>query len=103
MTVRGLTRVGETTGTRDADAGEVSHSGVMAAPTNPPLPGSMTVPVWYGWQAILALLLLAAFAAVIFFFLITASGSDSNGRSEWRAFLAARSTATEDGEADPPS
>jgi hypothetical protein len=71
----------------------------MAAPTNPPLPGSMTVPIWYGWEAILALLLLAALGAVVFF-LVTASGTDRNERSEWQAFLAARSTTGEDGDAD---
>ena len=73
----------------------------MAAPINPPLPGSMTVPIWYGWQAILALLLLAAVGAVVFF-LVTAAGSNPNQRSEWRAFLAARSIATEDDDADLP-
>lgn len=72
----------------------------MAAPITPPLPGSMTVPLWYGWEAVLGVLLLAVLGAVVFF-LVTASGSDSNQRSEWQAFLAARSGATDDGDADP--
>ena len=67
----------------------------MAAPTNPPLPGSMTVPIWYGWQVIVGVLLLIALGAVVFF-LVTASGSAANQRSEFRAFLAARSSASED-------
>jgi hypothetical protein len=71
----------------------------MAAPTNPPLPGSMTVPIWYGWQAIVGVLLLIALGAVVFF-LVTASGSAPNQRSEFQAFLAARSTPDDDGDAD---
>lgn len=78
----------------------MSHPGVMAAPTTPPLPGSMTVPLWYGWEAILGLLLLAVLGAVVFF-LVSASGSAPDERSEWQAFLAARSTGSEDGDADP--
>ena len=37
----------------------------MATPTNPPLPGSMTVPIWYGWEVIRAVLLLAVPGAVV--------------------------------------
>ena len=59
----------------------------------------MTVPPLYGWEAILVLLLLVALAAVVFFF-VTASGSNANQRSEWQAFLAARSTTTEEGDVD---
>jgi hypothetical protein len=72
----------------------------MAAPTTPPLPGALTVPVWYGWQAVLALLLLAALGAVAFF-LITAAGSARSQRSEWQAFLTARSNAPHEDDADP--
>jgi hypothetical protein len=71
----------------------------MAAPTNPPLPGSMTVPIWYGWQVIVGVLLLIALGAVVFF-LVTASGSAPNQRKDFQAFLAARSTATDDDAAD---
>jgi hypothetical protein len=91
--------VGETASGDDAGSGDMSHPGVMAAATTPPLPGSMTVPIWYGWEVILGLLLLAVLGAVVFF-LVTASGSAPEQRSEWRAFLAARSTATEDADAD---
>lgn len=72
----------------------------MATPTDPPLPGSMTVPIWYGWEVILAVLLLAVLGAVVFF-LVTAARSDANQQVEWRAFLAARSTAPDDGDPDP--
>ena len=72
----------------------------MADPTTPPLPGAMTVPVWYGWEGILVLLLLAVLAAVAFF-LITAAGSARGQRSDWQAFLAARSNAPQDEETDP--
>ena len=72
----------------------------MAAPTTPPLPGSMTVPIWYGWQAILVLLLLVVLGAVVFF-VLTATGSAPEQQSEWQAFLAARSGATGTGDTEP--
>jgi hypothetical protein len=62
----------------------------MAPVTTPPLPGSMTVPVWYGWQAILVLLVLVALAAVVFF-VIAANGSAGSQRADWRAWLDERS------------
>jgi hypothetical protein len=70
----------------------------MASGTTPPLPGSMTVPVWYGWEAILGLLVLAAVAAVVFF-LVSAAGKAASQREEWREMLAARSSGPQD--ADP--
>lgn len=76
------------------------HPEDMAAPTTPPLPGSMTVPIWYGWQALLALLLLVVLGAVVFF-VLTATGSAPEQQSEWRAFLAARSGATGAGDTEP--
>ena len=71
----------------------------MASPTTPPLPGSMTVPLWYGWEVVLGVGLLAVLGAVVFF-VVTASGSAPRERAEWQAFLAARSTATEDVDAE---
>jgi hypothetical protein len=72
----------------------------MAPATTPPLPGSMTVPVWYGWQVILVLLVLAALAAVVFL-VVTASGSGGSQRSEWRAWLEERSLSHGDADPDP--
>ena len=71
----------------------------MASGTTPPLPGSMTVPVWYGWEAILGLLVLAAVAAVVFF-LVSAAGNAASQREEWQAMLAARSGPREDTDPD---
>jgi hypothetical protein len=71
----------------------------MAPATTPLLPGSMTVPVWYGWEAILALLVLVIVAAVAFL-VITATGSARSQRSEWRAWLDARTSAGDDSDSD---
>ena len=67
----------------------------MASATTPPLPGSMTVPVWYGWEAILALLVLVVVAAGVFL-LVSAAGKASSQRAEWQAMLAARAGRSED-------
>jgi hypothetical protein len=62
----------------------------MAAAPAPLLPGSMTVPPWFGWGevalvVVLALLLgLAAFVALV-------AGRAPGGRSEWDAWLEGRS------------
>lgn len=71
----------------------------MASGTTPPLPGSMTVPVWYGWEAILGLLVLVVVAAVVFL-LVSAAGKAASQREEWQAMLAARSSADEDADLD---
>ena len=63
----------------------------MAPVPTPPLPGSMTVPPWFGWGevalvVVLAVLVgLAACAALL-------AGRGSSGRSEWQAWLDGRST-----------
>jgi hypothetical protein len=62
----------------------------MAPVTSPPLPGSMTVPPWFGWENILAVLVLLVVVGVAFF-VVSAVGEDANGRSEWQAWLNARS------------
>jgi hypothetical protein len=62
----------------------------MAPVTNPPLPGSMTVPPWFGWENIMAVLVLLVVVGVAFF-VVSSVGEDANGRSEWQAWLDARS------------
>ncbi|MET0764614.1 MAG: hypothetical protein ABWY29_07090 [Blastococcus sp.] len=62
----------------------------MEPATTPLLPGSMTVPPWFGWENILAVLVLLILIAVAFF-VASAAGADENGRSEWQALLDARS------------
>ena len=65
-----------------------------------PLPGSMTVPPWFGWEAILVVLVLLTVVAVAFF-VASAAGTDEDGRSEWRAGLDARSQWRRDAVAVP--
>jgi hypothetical protein len=56
-----------------------------------PEPGNMTVPPLFGWQVIgAALVLVVVLAAVVFLYLM--SGRAPSGRSEWQAFLDARSS-----------
>ena len=55
-----------------------------------PLPGSMTVPLLWGWENILVVLVLLVVVAVAFF-VASAAGTDADGRSEWQAGLEARS------------
>jgi hypothetical protein len=62
----------------------------MAPDPSRPLPGSMTVPPWFGWQAILLVLVLLVVVAGAFF-VASATGTDVDGRSEWQAGLDARS------------
>ena len=62
----------------------------MTPEPSPPLPGSMTVPPWFGWEAILVVLVLAVVVAVAFF-VASAAGPDTDGRTEWQAGLDARS------------
>jgi hypothetical protein len=59
------------------------------APTPPP-PGSMTVPPLFGWETIVAVLVLLLVVAVVFF-VASASGRAPSGRSEFQAWLDARS------------
>ena len=67
-----------------------------------PLPGSMTVPPWFGWEAVLVVLVLLVAVAVAFF-VVSAAGADVDGRSEWQAELDARSRWRADAAAGPGS
>ena len=62
----------------------------MAPVTTPPLPGSMTVPPLFGWSDIITVLVLLVAVAVAFL-LIRAARADVHERSEWEAWLDARS------------
>ena len=76
---------------------------MVPVPT-PPLPGSMTVPPLFGWDAILTVLAVLIALAVVFF-LVAAAGRSVDSRSQWQAELAARSrvrTFPEDGSPDGP-
>ena len=66
------------------------------------MPGSMTVPPWFGWQAILAVLVLLIVVAVAFF-VASAASPDVDGRSEWQAGLDARSQVRRDAFDEPCS
>ena len=60
------------------------------ATTTPPPPGSMTVPPLFGWEVILTVVALVVAVAVVFL-VILAAGLADNDRSEWQAWLDARS------------
>ena len=64
----------------------------MTPATTPPAPGSMTVPLLFGWEAILVVLVVAVAVAVAFvaFGALRPGRSD---RSEWQAWLETRSAA----------
>jgi hypothetical protein len=62
----------------------------MAPAANPLPPGSMTVPLLFGWEHIVTGLLLLVVLAVAYF-VISAAGSNTSERAEWQAFLDARS------------
>jgi hypothetical protein len=61
----------------------------MAPATTPP-PGSMTVPPLFGWEGILTVVAILLIAAVTYL-VILASRTSKDSRSEWQAFLDARS------------
>ena len=76
----------------------------MSPTPSPPLPGRMTVPPWFGWEAILIVLVLLLVVAVAFF-VASAASPDVDGRSEWQAGLDARSQVRRDvadGPGEPP-
>ncbi len=63
----------------------------MAPDTVPPAPGSMTVPPLFGWELIATVLVLLIVVAVAFVVIATTRvGTDE--RSEWQAWLDARSS-----------
>jgi hypothetical protein len=72
----------------------------MDPATDRPFPGSMTVPPWFGWEAVLVVLVLLVVVAVAFF-VASATGTDVDGRSEWQAGLDARSQWRRDALAGP--
>ena len=62
----------------------------MAPATTAPLPGSMTVPLLFGWEFIVVVLLVLVALAVAFF-LMSAAGRNVSERAEMQAWLDARS------------
>lgn len=62
----------------------------MAPVSTPPAPGSMTVPPLFGWEVVATVLVVLVLVAVAFGLLGAVSGGRSD-RSEWQAWLAARS------------
>jgi hypothetical protein len=72
----------------------------MAPVPTPPLPGSMTVPPWFGWDVLLAILV-ALVAVAVAFFIAAAVGTGADSRSEWQAGLDARSSRAQDPGPDP--
>jgi hypothetical protein len=71
----------------------------MAPETTPPTPGGMTVPPLFGWEGVLVVVAVVVVLAVVYL-LVLAAGPAKDGRSEWQAFLDARSGRP--GAADPP-
>jgi hypothetical protein len=69
----------------------VTHSRAMAPATTPPRPGSMTVPLLFGWELIAVVLLVLVVLAVVFF-VTAASGRNVSERAELQAWLDARSS-----------
>lgn len=82
-------------------ADDDAHPHPMAPVPTPPLPGSMTVPPLFGWETILAVLALLVAVAVVFF-LVAAAGRGVDSRSEWQAWLDARSSEPQDLATEPP-
>ena len=67
----------------------------MAPAPTPLPPGSMTVPPWFGWEAVAVAVALLLLAGVVFL-LVTATRAGAGRRDEWRALLEARSTGRPD-------
>ncbi len=72
----------------------------MAPATTPPPPGSMTVPPLFGWEGILTVVAILLIVAVGYL-VILASRTSKDSRSEWQAFLDARSSRHEGPATDP--
>jgi hypothetical protein len=62
----------------------------MAPVATAPVPGNLTVPPLFGWQDIVVLMLLVIAAAVAFL-VVGAGRAGRQERSDWQAFLDARS------------
>jgi hypothetical protein len=72
----------------------------MAHVTTSPAPGSMTVPPLFGWEGILSVLVVVVAVAVAFLvFSTTRAGATE--RSEWQAWLQARSGRLDEPAPDP--
>ncbi len=72
----------------------------MAQQMTPPVPGNMTVPPLFGWEAIATVLVLVVAAAVTFLVVAT-TRAGAEERSEWQAWLDARSMRHQDPVTDP--
>jgi uncharacterized membrane protein len=72
----------------------------MASVPTPPAPGSMTVSMMFGWQTIATVVTLLVVVAVVFLLIGSVSRS-ATGRSEWQAWLDARSGRHDDPATDP--
>ena len=71
----------------------------MAPAPIPPRPGSMTVPLLFGWEFIVVVLLVLVALAVAFF-VMAAAGRNVSERAEMQAWLDARSSGRRDPDAD---
>jgi hypothetical protein len=60
----------------------------------------MTVPLLLGWESILTVVVIVVALAVVYLVIMTA-GVAEDGRSEWQAFLDARSSRHQDPAPDP--
>ena len=63
----------------------------MAPAPTPQMPGNLTVPVLFGWENLATVVVLVVVTAVVFV-VILAAASTGSGRSEWQAWLDARSS-----------
>jgi hypothetical protein len=70
----------------------VPHPRAMTSEPTLPQPGSLTVPPLFGWQEIAVVLVLLVVLGCVFLVVAT-TRSGSVERSEWQAWLAARSRA----------
>jgi hypothetical protein len=98
--VRDVPQGGETTGVERPEPRDVAHRCLMEDVTTPPLPGRMTVSPLFGWEDILTVLAVLVVAAVAFLAL-GAGGAGADERSEWQAWLDARSGRRRDAATDP--
>jgi hypothetical protein len=67
----------------------------MTPTPTPPPPGSMTVPPVFGWEDIATVLVVVLVLAAVAF-LALAAGRAGTARSDWQAWLDARSSTTTD-------
>jgi hypothetical protein len=90
-----VARAGEGRAPGVPGTGDCAHPAPMAHEINPPAPGSLTVPPLFGWEGIATVVVLVVAVAVVFLVVaVTRAGADQ--RSEWQAWLDARSSARRD-------